>query len=75
MAKFYQFTGAKGEPLFIDPEKVDYVKEVERDDEVNGAYTEVIICVNGRELEIGESLEYVQDVFAGESGVAEFETK
>ena len=75
MAKFYQFTGAKGEPLFINPEKIDYIKEVEHYDVVNCHLTLVIFCINGEEVEIGESIEYVQDVFAGESGVTEFEAK
>ena len=73
MAKFYQLTGAKGEVLFIDPQKVDYVKDVETSDPVNDIYTAVIVCVNGREIEVGECLETVQDVLAGRDDACFFE--
>lgn len=75
MAKLYQLTGALGEVLFIDPQKVDYVKEIEKSVPINDAHTAVIVCVNGREIEVGECLGTVQDVLAGIDDVSFIETK
>lgn len=75
MAKFYQLNGAHGGTVFVNPERVDYIREANTYDAVNGSSVSVFIGMGDREIEVAESLDLVISVFTGADGAACFTVK